>query len=80
MEIGLALLGASLALALATALADAEGVTLAWDASADHAHVSHYQVHYGVSSRAYLLSTNAMEFFRNGGLRIEPVRVVTSDE
>jgi hypothetical protein len=59
MEIGLALLGASLALALATALADAEGVTLAWDASADHAHVSHYRVHYGVASRTYLFSTNA---------------------
>jgi len=34
-------------------------ITLAWDASPDEAHLAGYRVHYGESSHAYTLVTNA---------------------
>ena len=36
-----------------------QSVTLAWDASPDEAHLTHYVVHYGEVSRGYVASTNA---------------------
>jgi hypothetical protein len=34
-------------------------VTLAWDASSDHANLSHYQVHHGTAAGAYSITTNS---------------------